>query len=54
MLKNSEIIIEDFSQDHHLHWQVINDGVMGGISESIADHQSGNFNLKIGWIKVSK
>ena len=33
-LKNSEFILEDFSPDRHLEWQIINDGVMGGISES--------------------
>lgn len=33
-LKNSEIILDDFSPDNQLDWQIINDGVMGGISES--------------------
>ena len=33
MEKIEEIMLEDFNADHHLDWQIINDGVMGGISE---------------------
>jgi len=29
-----ETMIEDFNSNYHLNWEVINDGVMGGISES--------------------
>jgi len=32
-MANNEILLEDFSSDNHLEWQIINDGVMGGISE---------------------
>lgn len=32
-MANNEIILEDFSPDNHLEWQIINDGVMGGLSE---------------------
>ncbi len=32
-MANTEIILEDFSPDNHLEWQIINDGVMGGMSE---------------------
>jgi len=28
------IIIEDFQSDQHLEWRIVNDGVMGGISNS--------------------
>ena len=34
MEKTKEILIEDFNPANHLNWEVINDGVMGGISES--------------------
>jgi len=34
-----ETMIEDFNSTKHLNWEVINDGVMGGISES-------NFQIK--------
>ena len=33
MEKTKETMIEDFSSTNHLNWEVINDGVMGGISE---------------------
>lgn len=33
MLTTKAIILEDFSPENHLEWQIINDGVMGGISE---------------------
>lgn len=33
MLTTKEFILEDFSIEHHLEWQIINDGVMGGMSE---------------------
>jgi len=33
MLATNEIILEDFSPDKKLEWQIINDGVMGGLSE---------------------
>ena len=33
MLTTNEIILEDFSPKNHLEWQIINDGVMGGMSE---------------------
>src|SRR5665648_1003651 len=39
MEKTKEILIEDFNLTSHLNWEVINDGVMGGISES-------NFQIK--------
>jgi NADH dehydrogenase [ubiquinone] 1 alpha subcomplex assembly factor 1 len=29
-----ETMVEDFNSTNHLNWEVINDGVMGGISES--------------------
>ena len=32
-MANNEIILEDFSSDDKLEWQIINDGVMGGLSE---------------------
>jgi len=34
MEKKNEILIEEFNLTNHLNWEVINDGVMGGISES--------------------
>ena len=34
MEKTKEILIEEFNLTNHLNWEVINDGVMGGISES--------------------
>lgn len=34
MLTNKELILENFSPVNHLEWQIINDGVMGGLSES--------------------
>ncbi|MBW8334776.1 MAG: CIA30 family protein [Prolixibacteraceae bacterium] len=33
MLTTNKIILEDFNPDNHLEWQIINDGVMGGMSE---------------------
>ena len=33
-LKYCEIVLVDFRPELHLEWQIINDGVMGGISES--------------------
>jgi hypothetical protein len=33
MLTMNEIILENFSPENHLEWQIINDGVMGGMSE---------------------
>jgi len=33
MLTNKQFILEDFSNEHRLEWQIINDGVMGGMSE---------------------
>ncbi len=30
----TEVLIEDFQQDQHLDWNIINDGVMGGVSQS--------------------
>ncbi|MBV5314177.1 MAG: CIA30 family protein [Prolixibacteraceae bacterium] len=33
MLTTNERLLEDFSTEHHLEWQIINDGVMGGMSE---------------------
>ncbi len=35
MDKTNEIILEDFIPDNHLEWQIINDGVMGGMSEGL-------------------
>ena len=32
--KNSEMIIEDFKEEEHLDWRIVNDGVMGGLSSS--------------------
>lgn len=32
-MANNEILLEDFSSDNKLEWQIINDGVMGGMSE---------------------
>jgi NADH dehydrogenase [ubiquinone] 1 alpha subcomplex assembly factor 1 len=40
-------MIEDFDLKNHLNWKVINDGVMGGISESkfeILPNQTGQFS----------
>jgi len=34
MENTKEILIEEFNLTNHLNWEVINDGVMGGISES--------------------
>ena len=34
MEKTTQILIEDFNLTNHLNWEVINDVVMGGISES--------------------
>ena len=34
MEKTKEILIEEFNLTNHLNWEVINDGAMGGISES--------------------
>lgn len=31
------IIIEDFQLDKHLDWRIVNDGVMGGISNSVLE-----------------
>lgn len=47
MEKTKEILIEDFNSANHLNWEVINDGVMGGISESnfqIQTDQTGVFS----------
>ncbi len=33
MLITKEFVLEDFSSDKKLEWQIINDGVMGGLSE---------------------
>lgn len=49
-LKYSEIVLVDFSPDHPLEWQIINDGVMGGISESsfkINNNQTADFTGKV-------
>jgi len=51
MLTTNELILEDFSPDNHLEWQIINDGVMGGLSEGrfkINTDQTADF-----WGKVS-
>lgn len=32
-MANKEILLENFSPENHLEWQIINDGVMGGMSE---------------------
>ena len=32
-MKPIEVILDDFNQVNHLDWQIINDGVMGGMSE---------------------
>ncbi len=34
MEKSTTVLIEEFDPDKHLHWEVINDDVMGGISYS--------------------
>lgn len=42
--------IESFSPSDHLYWQIINDGVMGGLSESqmqISDEETGVFRGKV-------
>jgi hypothetical protein len=33
MLKHEIRLLENFHPDNHLNWQIINDGVMGGLSE---------------------
>ncbi len=49
---NEMIILEDFNQEKHLNWQIVNDGVMGGLSSSsiqIKSEQglfSGNVSLE--------
>jgi hypothetical protein len=43
-------MIEDFNSTNHLKWEVINDGVMGGISESnfqIQTDQTGEFSGRV-------
>ncbi len=51
--ENDSIILENFNPDSHLRWVIVNDGVMGGISNSrmqiTEDHYgkfSGNLSLQ--------
>lgn len=34
-MEKTEIILEDFKPENRLEWQIINDGVMGGLSEGL-------------------
>lgn len=52
-MEKTEIILEDFKPENRLEWQIINDGVMGGLSEGLfrinPDHTAdfqGNVSLE--------
>lgn len=46
----NEVLLEDFTPDSHLRWQIINDGVMGGLSDSkmeITEESLGRFSGRV-------
>jgi monofunctional biosynthetic peptidoglycan transglycosylase len=52
-MEKAEILLEDFKPENRLEWQIINDGVMGGLSEGLfrinPDHTAdfqGNVSLE--------
>jgi monofunctional biosynthetic peptidoglycan transglycosylase len=51
-IPEKELLITDFSKDSNLEWMIVNDGVMGGISESGMRVSESNIALFSGYLSL--
>lgn len=48
----NEIVLEAFQDSNHLDWKVVNDGVMGGLSESTLEMSEDNTGIFSGYVSL--